>query len=165
MGKTILFFVFFLPASLNAFGQSLEQKVINSSGAHFISENQVTVSMGESAIGHIKTADYHVSVGFIQPFSLEVELVNGLKHDLLARVDIYPNPTTKYVNLKILSLGEVGSEVSAVVYNQQGISVRKFVLYTAGYIQQVDFSDLPSGVYMLKLSTASKNNTYRIIKK
>ncbi len=165
MGKTILFFALAISFSLGLNAQSVEQNVINSSGTHFANENQITVSMGESVIGHIKTANNHVSVGFIQPFSLEVELVNGLENDLLAEVEIYPNPITNYVNIKVESKGTISSEINGVVYNQTGIAVREFTLYTRGHIQQVDFMDLPGGVYMMRLSDATNNNVYRIIKK
>ncbi len=163
--KNLLLFTLLFIVIQSSCAQSLEQKVINSSGNHFSNTNQVTVSMGEAVIGHIKTPDYHVSVGFVQPFSLEVELVNGLEGDLLAQVEIYPNPTNSYINLKIPSLDVVASKIYGVVYNQTGIVVREFTLYSRGRIQQVDFSELPSGVYMLKLSNETKNNVYRIIKK
>ncbi len=165
MEKIILFFVFIVSSTLGLNAQSVEQKIINSSGNHFANNNQVTVSMGEPVIGHIKTAGNHVSVGFIQPFSLEVELVNGLEDDLLAQVEIYPNPTTSHVNLKVSSLGAVANEINGVVYNETGIVVKEFILETRGHIQQVDFSNLPGGVYMLKLSNNLRNNVYRIIKK
>ncbi|VAW26946.1 hypothetical protein MNBD_BACTEROID06-1273 [hydrothermal vent metagenome] len=165
MEKIIFFFVFIVSSTLGLNAQSVEQKVINSSGNHFENDNQVTVSMGEAIIGHIKTTNYHVSVGFIQPFSLEAELVNGLEDELLAKVEIYPNPTTKYVNLKVSSLDAISSKINGVVYNETGIAVKEFVLETRGHIQQVDFSNLPGGVYMLKLSNKSRNNVYRIIKK
>ncbi len=165
MEKIILLFAFITSSTLGLNAQSVEQKIINSSGNHFVNDSQVTVSMGEPIIGHIKTADNHVSVGFIQSFSLEVELVNGLEDDLLALVEIYPNPTTKYVNLKVSSMGAVSSQINGVVYNETGIAVKEFVLETRGHIQQVDFSNLPGGVYVLKLSDGSKNNMYRIIKK
>lgn len=165
MKKKLLFFTLLSFAIASSVAQSIDQQVINSAGDHYVNNNQVMVSMGEVVIGHFKTNEGHISAGFIQPFTLEVELVNGLEDDLLAKVEVYPNPTTEYVNLKILSLGDVASEIEAVVYNETGIAVREFTLYTAGYVKKVDFSTLPSGIYILKLFNDTKTNTYRIIKK
>ncbi len=164
MKEKLLFLALLSFAAASSFGQSIDQEVINSAGNHFTNTNQVTVSVGETVIGHFRTDDNHVSAGFIQPFSLEVELVNGIAEEQFASVEVFPNPTTKYLNIKISSK-EASSIVTGLVYNQIGIAVHEVTLTHDAQTKQVDFSELPSGIYTLVLSNSRRKSAYKIIKK
>ena len=161
--KLLLFTSFFFVAiGLNA--QSVDQQVINSSGTHFNNTNQVTVSVGEVVVGHSSSANGQINSGFIQPFTIEVEVVNGIWDEFLAQIEVFPNPTTNYINIKIPTSDLNSTGIQGAIYNETGKIVKDFILNPSNLTFQVGFEDLPGGVYILKLESESKIKNYRIIK-
>jgi len=75
-------------------------------------------------------------------------------------LEIYPNPAGSYLNLQI-NEGERNSTVS--IYNAQG-SLVKAVPVNSDF-EKVDVSDLPAGVYILKIADERAPLIKQFIKK
>jgi hypothetical protein len=75
------------------------------------------------------------------------------------QLNVYPNPVVNNVRLRISDL-TTGALVN--VYNGQGTRVLTQALTSAD--QAVDFSTLPTGVYLLKVNNGSQVLTQRVVK-
>jgi hypothetical protein len=75
------------------------------------------------------------------------------------QLNVYPNPVVNSVRLRISDL-TTGALVN--VYNGQGTRVLTQALTSAD--QSVDFSTLPTGVYLLKVNNGSQVLTQRVVK-
>jgi hypothetical protein len=75
-------------------------------------------------------------------------------------ISISPNPTTGILKIEILYLPE-GVKINAILYNIQGAVIIKETLSEA---DEIDISDQPDGIYMLKICTPGINKIWKIIK-
>ena len=78
---------------------------------------------------------------------------------------VYPNPTSDFINIEITPVDT--GRINIELYNSSGAKVlNKIINYQPVY--QVNISDFPSGVYLLKFSLSSNDHlfkTEKIIKK
>lgn len=78
-------------------------------------------------------------------------------------IDIFPNPVTDYVNIRLPEEKTVSIRVSnklgAVIFSQESIQIGPFNPC------RVDLSEQPSGVYYVVIKDDTYNKTYSIVKK
>jgi hypothetical protein len=75
---------------------------------------------------------------------------------------VYPNPTTDFVFVTIP--GDIKGNLTATVMNLLGAVVKTEKYTHAEASAKIDFSTLPSGIYLLKLSDNTVVKTVKIIK-
>ncbi len=76
-------------------------------------------------------------------------------------IEIYPNPTTGALNLRIFD-PSIGSEDKISIFSLQGQKLFSSKLSTQE--SQVDLSDFPNGLYILVASVNGKTQSYKILK-
>jgi hypothetical protein len=99
----------------------------------------------------INTAD-----GSIENASLTVEMqpiISSIDNDVKNELIIYPNPTTGLINI----MNTAPVDISA--YNITGNEL----LRTERNVSQIDLSDLPEGVYFLKINNQKESFTKKIV--
>jgi len=75
---------------------------------------------------------------------------------------VYPNPTTDFVFVTIPA--EIKGNLTATVMNLLGAVVKTEKYTHAEASAKIDFSSLPSGIYLLKLADNTVVKTMKIIK-
>ncbi|MPM03297.1 hypothetical protein SDC9_49562 [bioreactor metagenome] len=86
----------------------------------------------------------------------------GLNNNESGSVSLYPNPGNGfvYVNLENIPAGNI----AFMLYNPDGQLLQTWERDTEpGIPEEIDFSDLPSGVYFLKISGPEINGFYKLI--
>lgn len=79
----------------------------------------------------------------------------------LANAFIYPNPVGNTMNLRVSELEEL---VHLEVFNLQGVRAMVRDIYPGQGSIKVDTKNLPSGMYLVRLSTENFSNTLRMVK-
>ena len=74
---------------------------------------------------------------------------------------LYPNPVEQQMNVKIVGL-ESGQQVLFFLYDFSGKQVFSKITYDA--LTLVDFSDLSSGTYILKIRIAEESTEWKIVR-
>ena len=75
---------------------------------------------------------------------------------------IYPNPTTGQIHLDIEDLTTT-FQGEAALYNANGAFLRNYKISASHNI--FDFSDFPSGIYIMRLNINTKSEEWKIIKR
>jgi hypothetical protein len=97
------------------------------------------------------TSDSTVSAIFEKSTSIS-KSINELE------INIYPNPTTGIVNIGTMGISE---NVSIAIYNSSGKNVYINPAFTGN---PINLSGLNNGLYLIKVSTASKVVNVKLIK-
>lgn len=163
MKKETFLLAYFFFILMNVSAQSIDQQTISSAGDHYVNNQQVTVSIGEAVVSHFQSAANQVTSGFHQP-TIEVKMVTSVSALFPLEVQVYPNPTTQYLNLRIAS--ETGNAQITIgqIYDESGKVVRDFEVSPQSGDHQIDFSDLPEGLYVMLLRRGEASNTYKVLK-
>jgi hypothetical protein len=116
-----------------------------------------------------------VSVNWILGGSLsdipayDLSSLNRLKNEQLMESEIslkvYPMPATDFINIEITPVDT--GRLTLELYNNSGVKILNKMTVTQP-ILQVNISDMPSGIYLLKVSLPGKNQLFgvqKIIKK
>lgn len=84
--------------------------------------------------------------------------------DIFATTDIvlYPNPTDGLLYYKA---NDFGTEYTITVYDTMGRTVKSVEIQGADKENSIDFSNLPSGTYLVRFNNATQHITKTIIKK
>ena len=143
--------------------QSIDQQAINAAGDHYVEQNQVTVSIGEAVVSHFQSAEHQVTSGFHQP-TLEVALVNSVSAAFPLEVEVYPNPTTDYLNLRVAPETGNSEILTGQIFNESGQVITEFQVLPQSGNQQIDFTGFPEGLYMMRLQRGRASNLYKILK-
>ncbi len=86
----------------------------------------------------------------------EVNDVPSLQEDLIS---LYPNPATEYVFVSV----ETDSPVTVSVYNTAGILIREFAMKKT--TEKIEVKDWTSGIYMVRINSASGSVTKKMVVK
>ena len=90
-------------------------------------------------------------------------VINGTDDSALdAFIDIYPNPAVRQVTVD-LAPSVWSTSATATIYDMAGRSVRQMII--TGPRQQLDLSDLPIGVFAVKISTDKGTIVRQIVKR
>ncbi|MBD0832757.1 LamG-like jellyroll fold domain-containing protein [Aestuariibaculum sediminum] len=71
-------------------------------------------------------------------------------------LNVYPNPVQDFLNVE----SSVYDDFDAIVYDILGNVVKK-----ASFDRQLDISELPTGLYVVKLNSGNKTGSYKVVKK
>ncbi|MEO6901938.1 MAG: T9SS type A sorting domain-containing protein [Bacteroidia bacterium] len=87
-----------------------------------------------------------------------------ISEDVAPSWKVYPNPTTDVINLNHVSLKSENFSIDLI--NAKGQTVYKTSLknYSGAYSKQIDMSSETKGIYLLRITTAEKIITKKIIK-
>ncbi len=78
-------------------------------------------------------------------------------------VEIYPNPTENLVNINFINFEPV--EIQLLLFDILGKPVKGFNLYISSNQQVLDISDIPSGVYFVRIDDRESMILKRLVKK
>jgi len=95
------------------------------------------------------------AIGFSAYRSENVEAVP------VSAIKVYPNPANESLNISLPSMPENNSQVE--IYNTSGILVWNANLMSQN--NQIDISDLPSGLYLVKVSFGNESYNNKFVKK
>jgi hypothetical protein len=87
---------------------------------------------------------------------LTISPLTALETSEIAKITVFPNPTTDYFFISNLPVKTIIS-----IYNIQGLLIKNIV---GNGSEKVDVNSLPSGVYLLKLSGSEMNRVVRFVK-
>lgn len=98
--------------------------------------------------------------------SQKVAPQTGTFHDegfenVLSNAAIYPNPVGEVMNLRVPELEEIAH---LKVFNLQGVQVMDQAIHPGQRSLEVDTKNLPTGVYLVKISSGNFSNTLRMLK-
>ncbi len=161
MKKTVVTVGILLLTATISFSQSLSPNLLASQGGFDKSETMVLEwTLGESAIETVEEKNMIYSQGFIQPFLKQSLEVVQIKDQIL----LFPNPVDAYLNVKLIS--ESNSKVSTDIFNVNGSHLKHFENeFSLSKMVRLDVADLPSGIYIVKISTTNgSSNSHKIIK-
>lgn len=134
----------------------LSKTITTNTGTYFIQQ-----SIGQaSVIGTYSKNNYTIRQGFLQPPSpVKVQSINILENNLKA--NLYPNPFQQAV--KVSFDAPVNNDMLVVIYNISGriILSKK---YSAAQLINVPLDNIPSGDYIMKITTKNKQLVAKIIK-
>ena len=88
--------------------------------------------------------------------TLTVTLATAVETVETAKINVFPNPTSDYLFISNLP---VNTTIS--IYNMQGLLIKNSV---ANGSEKIDVNNLPSGVYLIKLSGSEMNGVVRFVK-
>jgi len=126
------------------------QQVVSSGGYAVKSDISVNWILGGS-ISDIPTYDQSTLNKIRKEQLMEFEL--SLK--------VYPNPATDFINIEITAIDT--GRFSLELYNSQGVRViNKIVPYQP--LIQVNVSNIPSGIYLLKVLIPNNNQLFGVEK-
>ncbi len=81
----------------------------------------------------------------------------------LSKIKIYPNPTTNYINIE--SRAFTNQNINIVIVNTLGQEVYRAELKSFSGFEKIDFKEMPSGVYILRIETDKEFAISKFIKK
>jgi hypothetical protein len=119
--------------------------VVNSNGSS-------SISVGELFTNR---ADYY-NEGVQQPFEYLLEIQDL---SLLSFISIYPNPATETI---VLDQNKMNGEITYTLFDGIGNIIKKGRMNLP--TMKLDISSLPAAVYQLKIETANRIQSYKIIK-
>ena len=144
---------------LNAAAQ--KQEVISSAGGYYTAAG-ITLSwtLGETII-----PSYGPTNGLILTHGFQSVLRTVIVEENLdtpVKVVVFPNPASDYLNISFAE--PLDAEVNLMLIDAQGKLFRSQVIEAASSEVQLNFQDLPSGIYLLKLTKGKLSNVYKVVK-
>jgi hypothetical protein len=88
--------------------------------------------------------------------------VRMLKFDQEAKLDVYPNPVTNFVNINFPATW-VGKDANIEIINNNGQRVNKMLLWDLMQVFRIRVDNLPNGTYHLKISLQGHEPEVRTI--
>lgn len=151
----MLIFIMTTSASFSQSGETIGSGNVSENGGISIQWNM------NNLISGLMTADgIQLSNGYYEQQSMEQLSIE--EPTMVSDIRLYPNPATSEIHITFNSQ-EIFSESIGVIYDINGRKIKSVLLPTTENIIQI--SELNSGVYLLVLTSNSKSNTYRFIKK
>jgi hypothetical protein len=154
-------YIFILITSLfvlNAVGQ--KQEVISSAGGYYTTTG-ITLSwtLGETIIPSYTAGGLILTHGFqsvLRTVIVEENIETPVK------VTVYPNPASDYLNISFAE--PLDAEVNLMLIDGQGKLFKTQIIEATTSEVQLNFQDLPSGIYLLKLTKGKLSNIYKVVK-
>lgn len=155
-------YIFILIASffvLNANAQ--KQEVISSAGGYYTATG-ITLSwtLGETVIpAYGPTNGLSLTHGFQSVLRTAIVEENI---ETPVKVTFFPNPADDFLNISFAE--PTDGEVNLIILDAQGKLFKTQVIEPATKEVQLNFQDLPSGLYLLKLTKGKNSNVYKVVK-
>ena len=105
-----------------------------------------------------KSGDYGLVVGGFMKIGLYKEPPVGLVDRSFMPVSVYPNPTRGLLHIR---LNHEQSMVAVDVFDITGKSVNSKIIRSPEY--NIDLTGCENGLYLVKVRTANKVETYKVI--
>lgn len=172
MKKRILIAVTILMSSFVSFCQEVDTLFIQLYGigggyGETPSGQSLSFSMGEMLVETGENFNQTLTQGFQQS---SFEAVVGIIEieDVAFSIDVYPNPTSDFLNIKIQSsLNEVNTaDFSILFYDLSGKAISLDQQDLDNQTIQLNLHDLPTGMYMARVVNKENNSisTFKIVK-
>jgi len=149
---------------LAGYSQEVAMQVLASAGGYFENTGaglSLTWTVGEPAYTTLTSQGIILTQGFQQG-----NLLGNKVDELVASVSgirIYPNPVSGEVNIAV-ALASTKGQATFEIYDITGRMVKGMVVAVSGQEPyKLDVSNLPSGIYLLKV-TIEKPYTTRVVK-
>ena len=163
--KTVLTLIL-TTITINLSAQSIERQVIGSTGGTATTGSIiVTSTIGEVAVSTSSTASIIQTQGYQQ--AADSSSVSIAEIENIAKMRLYPNPTTNSAKLEITS--NFNSATTIAVYSMDGKLISSNSLALQSGIEssiQLDVSSQASGIYMIRIIGEDKSflETMRLVK-
>jgi hypothetical protein len=144
--------------TLEAVSGDTEIMILFVSGNSFLLKPELA---GITSVTFMVTDKYGAKATNTVPVSVD-ELYLDVAEMSRAEFHVYPNPTTDFVFVTIPE--EIKGNLTATVMNLFGAVVKTEKYTHAEASVKIDFSSLPSGIYLLKLADNTVVKTVKIIK-
>jgi len=161
--KTIFYLLFLVIWTCNVSGQSLNPEIVSSAGETYQgSSMQIDWTLGELSIVTIQNASKQITQGFHQPI-YTITSVNELPQEL-GEVNVYPNPTSGIIMIKINLDNTQNVRVQLIDFNGKLIWTKKENGSQIEWVESI--KNLPNGTYFLNLmfNGNKHSQTFKILK-
>jgi hypothetical protein len=155
-------YIFILAASLFVLNASLQaQQVIASAGGYNTATGiSLSWTLGETIIpSYGPTNGLMLTHGF-QSVLRTVKVEEYIETPV--KVTVFPNPASDYLNISFAE--PLDTEVTLVLIDSEGKLFKNKVIDAATSEIQISFQELPTGVYLLRLTKGKFSNVYKVIK-
>ena len=159
-GTKVLLLILLLSWTKGYPQQLSHQVLVPAAGLATSGEINYSQTIGETAVELIGSAGFQLTQGFQQP---------GIKitPDIIPEgtgVDVYPNPATDYVNVKLF--GDVARKLRIEVINITGMVVKSITIDFTDkyyYIEQIEVATFKYGFYFIRV-TSNDGRISRVFK-
>lgn len=155
-------YILILITSLFVFNAAAQkQEVISSAGGYYTATG-ITLSwtLGETIIPSYGPTNGLILTHGFQSVLRTVIVEENL--DTQVKVVVFPNPASDYLNISFAE--PLDAEVNLMLIDAQGKLFKTQVIEAAASEIQLNFQDLPSGIYLLKLTKGKLTNVYKVVK-
>lgn len=123
---------------------------------------QTIFSFGYDASGNRLTRTITLKSASISKDSVELKKALTPLDDQIGlnKVRIYPNPTKGLLGVEIPNLGDIPSNLQ--IYSLGGTLLQQVRIVTE--YAEIDLSNQPTGIYVLRISIGDKTSVWKIIK-
>jgi hypothetical protein len=141
--------------------QVMQEVIASSGGCNTSNGVSLSWTLGETIVPTLKSQDGTLVLthGFQQ--KLIVTAIDKTINELV-KIKIYPNPTSEMVNIRFDS--PVEEEFILDVLDDQGKFIKTDKIELAMSEKQINFQDIPSGIYYIRLTSGKHINVYKVLK-
>ena len=179
--KEIIILATFFCYTQSIQAQSIQRNVVASAGINnTVSSIRLTSTVGETVTSTLSQSNYRLTQGFQQGNITVARIANGentteINSDesttsrtddsfdkIKFKVNVYPNPTTEYINIKL----EEMSEMKLMMYltDLTGRMIEARTLYSIE--TRLEFNSIAPGKYILNITSedGKVNESFKIVK-
>ena len=122
-----------------------------------------TITFSYDATGN-RTQRIKVTKSHVVTLADTVENEQAINNDAVISnwiISIYPNPTTDGINILCSGEEEISS-LKAILVNTKGEVLKQFAINRGE--QYEDLSDMPSGLYFIRIESKGKTEQWKVVK-
>ena len=157
--KRYIFILIAVFYALEASGQ--KQDIISSAGGYYTSSGiSMSWTLGETIIPSYGPTNGLILTQGFQSVLRTVAVEENLEPPV--KINLYPNPASDYLNISFSE--PLDEKADLVILDAQGKLFHKEVIEESTTDFQVSFQEMPSGIYLLKLTKGKQSNVYKVVK-
>jgi hypothetical protein len=155
-------YIFILATSLFILNASLQaQQVIASAGGYNTATGiSLSWTLGETIVPSYGPTNGLILTHGFQSVLRTVKVEENIETPV--KVTVFPNPASDYLNISFAE--PLDAEVKLVIIDSEGKLFKNQVIEAATSEIQISFQELPTGVYLLRLTKGKLSNVYKVIK-
>ena len=155
-------YIFILATSLFISNASLQaQQVIASAGGYNTATGiSLSWTLGETIIPSYGPTNGLILTHGFQSVLRTVKVEENIETPV--KVTVFPNPASDYLNISFAE--PLDAEVNLMLIDSEGKLFKNQVIDATTSEIQISFQELPTGVYLLRLTKGKLSNVYKIIK-
>jgi Protein of unknown function (DUF3244). len=155
-------YIFILATSLFVLNASLQaQQVIASAGGYNTATGiSLSWTLGETIIPSYGPTNGLILTHGFQSVLRTVKVEENIETPV--KVTVFPNPASDYLNISFAE--PLDAEVNLMLIDSEGKLFKNQVIDATTSEIQISFQELPTGVYLLRLTKGKLSNVYKIIK-